>query len=122
MNPTLFMKEGKIILTAIPQADGQIKFRPALILRIMPIYNDFLVCGISTQIKQHIPEFDELISETDSDYKNTGLLQKSLIRLGFLAILKQKSVKGSIGQISEIRYKKLINNLSSYISNGEYNK
>jgi mRNA interferase MazF len=33
------MKEGNIILTPIPQANGEIKNRPALILREMPKYH-----------------------------------------------------------------------------------
>ena len=52
------MKEGNIILTPIPQANGEIKNRPTLILREMPKYQDFLICGISTQLKQYIPNFD----------------------------------------------------------------
>ena len=31
------MKEGNVVLTPIPQADGMIKNRPAIILREMPI-------------------------------------------------------------------------------------
>lgn len=46
------MKEGEVILTPVPQADGKVKNRPALILREMPRYKDFLVCGISTQTHQ----------------------------------------------------------------------
>lgn len=44
------MKEGNVVLTPVPQADGKIKNRPAIILREMPLYRDFLVCGISTQL------------------------------------------------------------------------
>ncbi len=36
------MKEGEIILTPIPQADGTVKNRPALLLREMPCFRDFL--------------------------------------------------------------------------------
>ena len=39
------MQENKIILTPIPQANGAIKKRPALVLRKMPKYQDLLVCG-----------------------------------------------------------------------------
>ncbi len=41
------MREGNIILTSILQANGEIKNRPVLILREMPKFQDFLVCGIS---------------------------------------------------------------------------
>jgi mRNA interferase MazF len=81
------MNEGNIILTPIPQANGKIKNRPAILLREMPGYNDFLVCGISTQLHHCIQDFDDVISIEDDDYKSSGLTSKSLIRLGFLAIL-----------------------------------
>ena len=49
------MKEGDVVLTPVPQADGQIKNRPALFLRTMPPFNDALVCGISTQSNSKSP-------------------------------------------------------------------
>jgi mRNA interferase MazF len=44
------MKEGDIILAPVPQADGGLKTRPALVLREMPPFRDVLICGISTQV------------------------------------------------------------------------
>jgi len=109
------MKEGDVILTPVPQADGRIKDRPALILREMPRYKDFLVCGISTQIHQYVENFDELISPDDADFKSSGLISESVIRLGFLAVLPRKSVAGSIGRISPERHKRLLKNLSEFL-------
>ena len=40
------MKEGDIILTPLPQANGKVKSRPAVFLRKMPPYEDLLVCGV----------------------------------------------------------------------------
>jgi mRNA interferase MazF len=42
------MKQGDVILTPVPQADGNLKNRPAIILREMPSYGDMLFCGVST--------------------------------------------------------------------------
>ena len=39
------IKEGDVILTPVPQADGTTKTRPAVILREMPPDKDFLLCG-----------------------------------------------------------------------------
>ena len=78
------MQESKIILTPIPQSNGAIKNRPALILRKMPKYQDLLVCGISTQIKQYISNLDEIISPNDDDFELSGLTSPSVIRLSFL--------------------------------------
>lgn len=112
------MKTGSIILPPIPQADGIIKNRPAFILGEMPPYGDYLVCGISTQLRQLVQNFDELIGPDDLDFKTSGLLAKSLIRLGYLAVIPRKSVVGAIGSIDGERYARLIKNLTAYLLKG----
>jgi len=109
------MNEGDIVLTPIPQANEQVKNRPALFLREMPPFGDALVCGISTQIHQQVPGFDEIISLQDEDYAASGLVADSLIRLGFLALVPQRRLIGSIGSISTERHRRLLENLSSYL-------
>ena len=109
------MKQGDIILTPIPQADGKIKNRPALFLRELPPFKDALVCGISTQLHQQVPGFDELITSQDKDFADSGLIADSLIRLGFLAVVPRKRLVGSIGSISPNRHKQLLKNLSDYL-------
>ena len=42
------MRGGDIILTNLPQWDGNIKLRSVLLLKQLPGYSDFLVFGIST--------------------------------------------------------------------------
>lgn len=109
------MKEADIILTPMLQADGQTKNRPALILREMPRFNDFLVCGVSSQLHQEIEDFDEIISAEDADFANSGLITDSLVRLAFLAVLPNAKIIGSIGSISTKRHRKLLKNLSDYL-------
>lgn len=75
------MKEGDVILAPIPQADGSVKNRPAVVLREMPRYRDLLVCGVSTQLHQRVAGFDEIISPGAADFAASGLLAESLIRL-----------------------------------------
>jgi mRNA interferase MazF len=110
------MKEGNITLTPIPQANGEIKNRPTLILRKMPKYQDFMICGISTQLKQYIPNFDEIILPNDDDFQSSGLVSQSVIRLSFLAVITSNSIIGSIGTISTERHNKLLHESES-ISN-----
>jgi mRNA interferase MazF len=100
------MKEGDVVLTPIPQADGMIKNRPAIILREMPPYRDFLLCGVSTQLNQEVKTFDDLIVPSDPDFSSSGLKSASLVRLGFLAVLPSNQIIGSIGSISSPRHKK----------------
>ena len=55
------MNEGDVVLTPIPQADGLIKNRPVILLRQLPPFKDFLVCGVSTQLEKEVKGFDDLI-------------------------------------------------------------
>ncbi len=109
------MKEADIILTPIAQRDGHMKNRPALVLREMPKYKDFLVCGISSQLKQYVDNFDEIIEPQDPDFAGSGLITKSLIRLSFLAVIPRTNIIGSIGSISSERHQRLLKNLSGYL-------
>jgi mRNA interferase MazF len=110
------MREADIILTPFPQADGQVKHRPALVLREMPRYHDLLVCGISTQLHQYVDGFDELIVAADADFAASGLIADSIIRLGFLAVVPRHRIPGGIGSISSERHRRLLYTLSAYLT------
>lgn len=69
------MKEGDVIIVPMPQADGMVKNRPAIILREMPPFRDALVCGVSTQLRQAAKDFDEVISPTDADFEASGFAE-----------------------------------------------
>ena len=109
------MKEADVILAAFPQADGKIKKRPAILLREMPPFNDCLVCGVSSQLHQYVENFDELVLLSDIDFKESGLLSSSVIRLSFLAVLPRKRLAGSIGTLSRTRYVRLLTRLSDFL-------
>ncbi|HJQ71361.1 MAG TPA: hypothetical protein VKA70_20450 [Blastocatellia bacterium] len=73
------MKEGDLVIVPMPQADGLIKNRPAILLREMPSFGDVLICGVSTQLRQAAKDLDELISPSDPDFVSSGLKEESLI-------------------------------------------
>ena len=81
------MTEGDVALTTLPQADGRAKPRPVILLRQMPPFRDWLVCGVSTQLQHEVVGFDDVIEPSHSDFGGSGLKAPSLIRLGFLAVL-----------------------------------
>lgn len=108
------MKEGDILLAALRQSDGAVKDRPVLFLRKMPPFDDFLVCGISTQLQQSSP-IDEIIATNESDFRSSGLKAASLVRLGFLAVLPRTEFKGRIGSISAARHQRLLTTLADYL-------
>ena len=109
------MREGDVILTPLPQADGARKPRPALLLRELPPYGDYLACGISTQLHQAVPQFDEVISSADADFGTSGLLSSSVIRLGFLAVLPSQRIVGTIGRVAPDRHARLLRTLSKHL-------
>ncbi len=109
------MNEGDIVLTPLPQADGRMKNRPAIVLRRMPPFNDLLVCGVSSQLHQLAAELDEILSPDDADYSSSGLKSASLIRLGYLAVLPASQFIGTIGSISSARHRRLPDRLAMYI-------
>ncbi|TMA41066.1 MAG: type II toxin-antitoxin system PemK/MazF family toxin, partial [Deltaproteobacteria bacterium] len=74
------MTEGDVVLTPLPQADGQVKNRPAVVLRLMPPHGNLLVCGVSTQVHQEVVGFDETIKPGDADFASSGLKAPSLMR------------------------------------------
>ena len=109
------MREGEIVLAALSQADREEKYRPTLILRIMP-NGDFLVCAISTQLNKYIPEFDEIIRPSDDDFTSTGLRRESIVRLSFIAVIPPNRLGRSIGHISDRIHQKLLSSLSNYLN------
>src|SRR5437870_12048433 len=105
------MREGDVVIWPLPQADGIVNNRPAVILREMPPFQDPLVCGLSTQLRQATKDFDEVISPRDADFQPTGLKEESLIRLGFLVVIPRNQIVGAIGSISSQRHKRLLHRL-----------
>jgi mRNA interferase MazF len=81
---------GQIVLFRFPQTDLEGgKLRPALLLAQLPGgYDDWLICMISSQIRQYVPGFDEIVQETDADFAGSGLKVSSVIRIGRLAVVE----------------------------------
>ncbi|MCB9224981.1 MAG: type II toxin-antitoxin system PemK/MazF family toxin [Crocinitomicaceae bacterium] len=110
------MKAGDIVIIPVPQSNGGVKKRPALLLKKMPKYGDWLVCGISTQLHQFINGFDEKLDVNHPDFKKSRLKKSSIVRLAFLATIESNQIPGTIGKVSANTLKKLKSNLSNYIA------
>lgn len=109
------MTEGDVALTPLPQADGETKPRPAILLRQVPPFGDWLVCGVSTQLHHEIVGFDDVVEPSHADFASSGLKAPSLIRLGFLAVLPPKVLLGVIGSISPERHGRLLQRLAAFL-------
>jgi mRNA interferase MazF len=109
------MEEGAIVKVAFQQSDRLIKFRPAVLIKKVPPFDDLLVCAVSTQIQNSVTGLDIVIKESDPDFSKTRLKQSSVIRVGKLATIPAADVEGQIGSIGIARYQQLINQLSRFL-------
>ena len=109
--------EGQIVLFKFPQTDQtKGKLRPALVLRRLPgPYNNWLICMVSSHLDQKVPDFDEIITPDDSDYKESGLKVPSLIRIGRLAVVDGDILLGKLGQVDAPRLLRIKQKLSRWI-------
>jgi mRNA interferase MazF len=108
--------EGRVVIATLEQVDGQRKPRPAIVLRAMPPFGDLLVCGVSTQLHQRVPDFDEIIAQGDADFSTSNLRAASLIRLGYLVLIPMERIAGTIGAIAPERHERLLKTLSTYLT------
>ena len=92
-----------------------LKLRPAVCLRKLPTYNEFLVCGLSTKVNR----FNEVLDEKVSPNEEKGLqglkASQSMIRLGFLGRVRIEEIAGRIGSISVPRHRRLLKKLGEYL-------
>jgi len=109
---------GQIVLFRFPQTNmGEGKLRPALLLCKLPgQYDDWLVCMISSETRQYITSFDEMIQEVDEDFLTSGLKAASVIRIGRLAVIEGTVLLGALGQIGSPRLQRIKNCLAAWIS------
>ena len=110
-------KPGQIVLFEFPQANLEKgKPRPALLISQLPgEYDDWLICMISSQIHQYIPDFDEIIQENDPDFIESGLRIPSVIRISRLAVIEGEILIGAIGQIFHDRLQRIKANIANWI-------
>jgi mRNA interferase MazF len=78
-------------------------------------HNDWLICMISSNLDQKIPDFDEIISPNDLDFRESGLKVPSLIRIGRLAVVDGDILIGKLGQIDTQRLLRIKQKLSRWI-------
>ena len=107
--------EGDIILASLPQSDGTSKLRPVLLLRRLPGFGDFLVCGISSQLRQAVEDFDLVLMESSPEFQVTGLKVASVFRLTHLAVLPTERMKRLLGVLPSDYVQMLQTRLSSYL-------
>jgi mRNA interferase MazF len=71
---------------------------------------------ISSQTRQYISGFDEIIEDSSEDFEQSGVKVTSVIRVGRLAVVSDKILLGAFGEISCERLKRVKKNLSNWLS------
>jgi mRNA interferase MazF len=112
------MKPGDVVLIQLPQiAGGPPKARPALILALLPgTYQNFLICGISTQLRDFQPDWDEMIEPNDADYPQSGLRRASAMRPSYLYSADSREIMGVIGRVDLARLNRVRRRLARLLS------
>jgi len=110
------LKPGDVVFTNFPQEDLEIKGRPAVVLKLIPPFNDVLVCAVTSRFRNHHPLLDNIITSNDDDFVQSGLQKDSMIRLGSLITYSRRRVQGPIGHISERRLVQLLKRLASFLT------
>ena len=109
------MREGDVALATLPQADGQRRLDRWSFCVECPLFDDWLVCGVSTQLHQRVEGLDESIEPLHGDFAISGLKAASVIRLGFLTVLPASRFLGILGRISRERHHRLLQSLCRHV-------
>jgi len=110
-------KPGQIVLFRFPQTDQfGAKIRPALLIGRLPgAFNDWLLCMISSQLRHHVQDFDEIVHENSEDFAASGLKASSLVKVGRLAVVDETIMMGAVGEIGPERMKRIKSRLANWI-------
>ncbi len=113
------MQAGQICLIRFPRTDLAVgNLRPVLVLSQLPgPYDDWLICMISSQLRQRIEELDEVIDENSPLFKESGLKVSSVIRASRLAVVDGAMLLGAIGALPEEHVKQIKLRIAGWLSN-----
>jgi len=111
------LRPGHVALVRFPRADLQhAKYRPVLLLAQLPgPFNDWLVCAITSQLRHAVANWDEIIEVTDDDFNESGLKERSVIRIGKLATLEETMIEGVLGEISSQRLSAILSEIADFL-------
>jgi mRNA interferase MazF len=109
---------GHIAKVKVPNSDlSKGKNRPVLVLGKCPgKFDDWLICPISSRQYQATPGIDELVNPADKDFKQTGLVMPSVIRICRLAVVEGALLQGAIGSLESARFKRVKASLKNWIN------
>jgi mRNA interferase MazF len=110
------MEEGRVVRVAFQQADGQVKLRPAVVLKRLPAGPDLLVCAISSKLHREMPGVDIVVHEHHADFPGMGLPFPSLIRCAYLTTVPLSTVQDPIGSVGANTLQRMLEQLTTFVN------
>lgn len=112
-------RAGQIALMPFPYTNlASNKKRPVLLLRkLNQKQDDWLVCMVSSQLRQLQPDLDWVLTPEDSEFSESGLKVLSVFRLCRIAVLDGSLLIGKLGAIPDARLRDLQQRLANWIVN-----
>jgi mRNA interferase MazF len=109
---------GQIALMPFPYTNlANSKKRPVLLLRQLDQgRDDWLVCMVSSQLRQLQPELDWVLTPEEEEFADSGLKMASVIRLSRIAVLDGLLLIGQLGAIPDHRLRDLQQRLANWIT------
>jgi mRNA interferase MazF len=113
-------RAGQIALMPFPYTNlANNKKRPVLLLRkLSQNQDDWLVCMVSSQLRQLQPDLDWVLTPEDDEFRKSGLKVASVFRLCRVAVLDGSLLIGKLGAIPDVRLRELQQRLASWIIDG----
>lgn len=110
-------QSGQIALMPFPYTNlAGSKRRPVLLLRnLNNAQDDWLVCMVSSQLRQANPDLDWILREDDTEFASSGLKVSSVFRLSRVAVLDGALLLGSLGNVSGHRLQDLRDRLGAWV-------
>lgn len=113
MQPTIHYKPGDVILIPFPFTDfSTLKQRPALVISSSTFnesQSDIIVAAITSHIIAPLRNGEFLIPEHEKD--KSGLLGKSIIKLGKIVTIDKRLVRKSLGNLSNKTTKTIVSEI-----------
>jgi mRNA interferase MazF len=113
MPPTINCNPGDVVLIPFPFTDlSTSKQRPCLVVSSAAFnsnHPDIIALAITSQIPERLSVYEFGLSEKEQ--QASGLPKPSIIKLGKIVTLDQRLVRKSLGKLSRVSTKRVINKL-----------
>lgn len=70
---------------------------------------------VSSQLRQEVSGFDEVIRDSDADFAQSGLKMASVLRISCLAVVEGAVLMGAVGEVSPERLRRIRARLARWI-------